>query len=196
MVGAALALRKIFQIARFGAGLFGSAGTGGIAAGAGGAVGGALGGLPLPLPVFVVNRQMSLLPGASGGAPTLPGDVATTPTRAARLAALAKGAAGVSLAGAAGYAVGTGIYKTTLEQGNVVADVIGASIGRLMALFGSQAAQEAIEQNRLARQNEAGFSGHLTVQIDDRGTRVTGMQANGDVELDVSTGPLSFGAPP
>lgn len=165
VVAGALALRKIWQLGRGIAGIFG-AGRASAGATAGG-VAGPLGGGPLPVPVYVVNKNMSLLPSSwnpapGGGAPGAPAG------RAATLARFARGAGLVGAAGAAGYGIGTAIYKGGLE-GTSAGDAIGSIVAHTLALFGSKDAQEAIEARRRGAAAEASLNGTLRIQIDTQG---------------------------
>jgi hypothetical protein len=62
------------------------------------------------------------------------------------VAGLGYTAAGVGLAGAAGYGIGTGIYKLGLE-GNKGGDGIGELVARFASMFGSEEARRSIEIN-------------------------------------------------
>jgi hypothetical protein len=78
------------------------------------------------------------------------------------VAGLGYTAAGVGLAGAAGYGAGTGIYKMGLE-GNRGGDLIGESIARVLATFGNEEAQRALSINEALKNTKVG--GELTVRV-------------------------------
>lgn len=190
VIGGVLALRKILQIGRGIAGVLGGAAPkapGGFAAGAAGA----LGGSALPVPVFVVNKNMSLLPGSYGAGASLPDGAAGGAAAGGRWARLAKGAGMAGLALAGGYGAGTVIYKAGLED-TKAGDVIGASIARALALFGNDEAQAAIERTRAARRAEAELQGELRIRIDQDGmARVSSVKSSQPgVNFDVYSGPM------
>lgn len=100
-LGGAILLRKV-------GGLFGKGAAGAAGAGAGGLAGG----MPLPLPVYIVNKHMSLTPdawtgGAAGGAAKTAGRAGGILGKLGAAAAFGSSALSVVGAGAAGYGVGT-----------------------------------------------------------------------------------------
>ncbi|MEO9385294.1 phage tail tape measure protein [Chromobacterium phragmitis] len=175
-VGTALA-------ARYGGKLIGGiAGTlGGTAAGV--ATGKALQEAAGVMPVYVVNMPSGGLPGgAVPPVPGLPGGAAGGAAAGAAGAAswragaaLAMGlplqeflalgasawataAAGVLASAAAGYGIGTGVYKLTegTDAGDWIVDKIGGGIAHVLALFGNEEAKAAIETNRQAQEASGG----------------------------------------
>ena len=78
------------------------------------------------------------------------------------VAGLGYTAAGVGLAGAAGYGVGTGIYKYGLE-GNRGGDFIGESIARVLATFGNEEAQRSLAMTDALKNAKVG--GEVTVRV-------------------------------
>lgn len=189
IVGAGiLALRKIFQISRGIAGILGAGrGVGGAGATTGGIAGGGFGGMPLPLPVYVVNRHMSLTPNSwAGGAAGGGAGGAGTAARAGRLARLGRAVGAVGLAGAGGYAVGS-IINDQLIEGTRFGDAFGAGIARVLAAFGNRSAQEAIDRNR---RTETQLNGTLNIQIDQQGrARVQSYSTDQPgVDMDVYSG--------
>jgi hypothetical protein len=181
MGGAAAGLAGTYALARF---LPGAAGrllgrTGGLAAGV--AEGKALQSAAGVTPVYVTNwAEMnggggnSAL-GALGGAAAGAGGVGLL-TKLKTIAALAPlagksslavaglgyTAAGVGLAGAAGYGVGTGIYKMGLE-GNRGGEFIGESIAKVLALFGNSEAQRSLAVNDALKNTKVG--GEMTIRV-------------------------------
>jgi hypothetical protein len=71
-------------------------------------------------------------------------------------------AAGVGLAGAAGYGVGTGIYKYGL-QGNKGGEGIGELVARFMSLFGNEEAKRAVAINDALKNSKVGGEIRITV---------------------------------
>jgi hypothetical protein len=153
--------------------------TGGVAAGV--AEGKALQAAAGVTPVYVTNwAEMSggggpgILPtagAAAGGAAAV--SVLTKLKTLAALAPLAGAsslgvaglgytAAGVGLAGAAGYGVGTGIYKYGLE-GNKGGDGIGELVARFMSLFGNEEAKRSVAINDALKNSKVG--GEITVRV-------------------------------
>lgn len=106
---------------------------------------------------------------------------------------LATMAGGVGLAGAAGYGIGTGIYKLGLE-GNSAGDFIGESIAKVLATFGNEDAQRAVAVTEALKNSKVG--GELTVRV--LGAPGLGVQAeakpfNG-TKLNTSLGQTNLGA--
>ena len=186
--GGLIALRKIFQLGR---GIGGILGVGAAAPGggfAGAAAGGALGGVPVPLPVFVVNKRMSLLPGALGDGAAAGGAAGgAAASRASRLARFGRAAGGVGLAAGVGYGVGSLIYNTALEDTRL-GDAIGAGIARVLAAFGNRTAQDAVEAQRRAGRAEAELTGSLRIQIDGPARVTSATTSQPGVDLEVHSG--------
>lgn len=137
---------------------------------AGRAGGGLLSGLSGPMPVYVVNKHLSMLPsqwmpGAAGTA-----GAAGVATKAGKMAGLAKKGGLVAASGAAGYGLGTLIEKTLIKgwYGKKLAD---------MANKGEFSRKEQLAAEALARayerktQREANNNITLNVRI-DKGDRV------------------------
>ncbi|MDP1657174.1 MAG: hypothetical protein Q8K91_00005 [Hylemonella sp.] len=78
---------------------------------------------------------------------------------AAGLAALA---GGVGLAGAAGYGVGTGIYKFGM-QGNKAGEGLGELVARFLSLFGNEEAKRSVAINDALKNSRVG--GEITVRV-------------------------------
>lgn len=180
MGGAAAGLAGTYALSRF---LPGAAGrllgrTGGLAAGV--AEGKALQSAAGVTPVYVTNwAEMNGggggALGALGGAAAGAGGVGLL-TKLKTIAALAPlagksslavaglgyTAAGVGLAGAAGYGVGTGIYKMGLE-GNRGGEFIGESIAKVLALFGNSEAQRSLAVNEALKNTKVG--GEMTIRV-------------------------------
>lgn len=189
--GGAVVARKVFKAGQGGAGMFG--GKAGAAGAAGAAAG--LSGMPLPLPVYVVNKHMSLTPdawsGAKGGAKAGAGKGLLG--RAGGLLATGARVAGpLAAAGAAGYGVGTLINKTLLE-GTKAGDVIGRSIAQVLALFGNQDAKDLLAAERTAQsmgqaaEKMANAKARVEIEIKGAPATVRSMRSN-NLDMDVSSG--------
>lgn len=192
VLGAAVVGRKVFKAGKWVAGALGgkagAAGTAGAAAG--------LGGMPLPLPVYVVNKRMSLTPdawggGAKGGAKAGAGKGLLG--RAGGLLATGARVAGpLAAAGAAGYGAGTLINKTLLE-GTKAGDVIGRSIAQVLALFGNQDAKDSLAAERAAQsmgqaaEKMANAKARVEIEIKGAPATVRSMRSN-NLDMDVSSG--------
>jgi hypothetical protein len=177
-LGGAVLARKTYNV---GKGLFG---------GAAGAVGGALGGMPLPLPVYVVNKHMSLTPDAWGGAAA--GGAAGAAGRGGLLKRF--GARALPLAGAAytGYEVGGAINEQFIE-GTAASDVIGRLAAGFLAAFGNAEARAALARERSARE----LNGTIKLEVttaDGVNVRSRGVQMDNDVEVEVESGLRMGGA--
>lgn len=159
IIGGGLVIgRKVYQAGKSVAGMFGKGGVGGAAGAAGG-----LAGMPLPLPVYIVNKHMSLTPDAWGGGKGGPaggpaaagkagmaaraGQVLKMGVTSAPLAAVG---GGVAAAGLAGYGVGT-LINDYLIDGTKLGDSIGRNIAVVMATFGHQGAKDALAADGLNR---------------------------------------------
>ncbi|MDH4319870.1 MAG: hypothetical protein OEV73_00075 [Desulfobulbaceae bacterium] len=166
--------------------------------GKGGAAGGGMLGGSGPIPVYVVNKHLSMLPGSDGfglgggqgsaagrsagmlrkyGAKLLGlGGTSVGALGATGAAGMATSAAMVGVTGGAGYGLGMLINKYLL-QGTKTQDKIGEAIARLAAIVGSQEAKVAIEVN----------------SSDGTRAKVKRMSAAG-MQVDVDTGVTMAGA--
>lgn len=208
--GAALALGT------FAAARYGGMAVGGLAKRFGGTAAGVAEGKALETaagvtPVFVVNWPASMggstvgeIAATAAGGAAGAGTAGKVASRAKSLAVLAGGlplsawgsmgaaglataGAGVLAAGGAGYAVGTGINKTLIE-GTAVGDKIGEGVARVLAFFGNEEAQRAVEIND--KLNAAKIGGEVRIRLDQDG-RVSSLSArsdNRDVPLSVDGG--------
>ena len=81
-------------------------------------------------------------------------------------AALGTTAAGVAVAGAAGYGIGTGIYKAAegTRVGDAIVDVVGGGLTRLMAALGSEDAQRTMDMVNRIKDTEIKGTVSVTVQ--------------------------------
>ncbi|WP_054285116.1 phage tail tape measure protein [Gulbenkiania mobilis] len=81
-------------------------------------------------------------------------------------AALGTTAAGVTVAGAAGYGIGTGIYKAAegTKVGDVIVDVVGGGLTRLMAALGNEDAQRTMAMVNRIKDTEIKGTVSVTVQ--------------------------------
>lgn len=80
----------------------------------------------------------------------------------ASIAGLGASTAGVGLAGAAGYGVGTGIYKLGLE-GNKGGEGIGELVARFLSLFGNEEAKRSVAINDALKNSKVG--GEITLRV-------------------------------
>lgn len=71
-------------------------------------------------------------------------------------------AAGVGLAGAAGYGVGTGVYKLGLE-GNKGGEGIGELVARFLSLFGNEEAKRSVAINDALKNSKVG--GEVLIRV-------------------------------
>lgn len=122
----------------------GGAGSGGLPGTAGAAAGGAAA-------VGWAAKLRNLI-GAAALVGSAPVGVATTGAVAG----------GVGLAAAAGYGIGTGIYKYGL-QGNQAGNGVGELVARVMSLFGNEEAKRALAVNDALKNSKVG--GEITVRI-------------------------------
>lgn len=179
VLGGAVLARKTYNA---GKGLFGG--------GAAGAATGVLGGMPLPLPVYVVNKHMSLTPDTWGGATA--GGAAGAAGRGSLLKRF--GARAIPLAGAAytGYEFGSAINSNFIE-GTVVSDVIGRGIAVALAALGNEEARAALASERNARE----LNGTIKLEIttaDGVSVRSRGVRMDNDVDVEVESGLRMGGA--
>lgn len=81
-------------------------------------------------------------------------------------AALGTTAAGVTVAGAAGYGIGTGIYKMAegTKVGDAIVDVVGGGLTRLMAALGNEDAQRTMDMVNRIKDTEIKGTVSVTVQ--------------------------------
>lgn len=169
--------------------------------GAGGLAGG-LGGMPLPLPVYVVNSRMSLTRDAMMG-----GGGAGAAARGSRAGALKRfgskalklGGRAIPLAaaGLAGWEIGSWIDKKFI-QGTDFGDAIGKSMAQVMAFFGNDTAQAAIKRDEEYQKDkeQQKFNGELRIKIDSEGrANVKELRADSnELELMVDSGMILDGA--
>lgn len=135
--------------------------------GAGGGLGGALGGGSGPIPVYVVNRHLSMLPGKDGfGLGGGQEQAVATTVKSLRQIGLDKlaslGGLGATLAGGVGSASAAAIGGTVvagaglgygagtlankyLIDGTAFGDMIGEGLNRIAAALGSEESKRAIE---------------------------------------------------
>ncbi len=179
ILGGAVLARKAYK--GFG-GLFGK----GAAAGAAGG----LGGMPLPLPVYVVNSHMSLTPDQWGGGPA--GGAAAGGAAAGKWGsrALKFGSRAFALGGAAmaGWEIG-GFLNDHNSQSTKDRD--GRNVARVLAFFGNQEAKDAIaREERFAKANE--LNGKIVLEVkSDPGVKVQAKELHSDnpgVELEADSG--------
>lgn len=181
--GAAAGAVGVYALSRILPGIAGKiAGrTGGLAAGV--AEGKALQAAAGVMPVYVTN--WSEMNGGGSGAASLLGTGGAAAGGAAAVGLLSKlrnmagvaallgnaplgiagagaVAGGVGLAGAAGYGVGTGIYKYGLE-GNKGGEGIGELVARFMSLFGNEEAKRSVAINDALKNSKVG--GEITVRV-------------------------------
>ncbi len=150
-------------LARVGS-LLGIGKKGGVA----GALGGVAGGMPIPLPVYVVNSKMSLLPGQLGGEPNLPGGGASPVAKAGLGSKLLRGAGNLLALGAMwemGQAIGDSVHDKMDDKHR---DQAGHNIAWLLALFGNKEAREALAQENVTHGKQE-IKGEIRVHIDSEG---------------------------
>ncbi|MDP3165117.1 MAG: phage tail tape measure protein [Hydrogenophaga sp.] len=178
--GAAAGAAGVYALSRIVPGVVGRliGRTGGVAAGV--AQGKALQAAAGVTPVYVTNwAEMNGGGGSAlgvGGAAAGGAAAVSVLTRLKTIAALAplalKSSAGVAglgytagavgVAGAAGYGVGTGIYKYGLE-GNKGGEGIGELVARFMSLFGNEEAKRAVAINDALKNSKVG--GEITIRV-------------------------------
>lgn len=180
--GAAAGAVGVYALSRIVPGMVGKliGRTGGLAAGV--AEGKALQAAAGVTPVYVTNWSemnggggagaVGLGGAAAGGAAATSiltklktlGGLATLAGRSSLgVAGLGYTAAGVGLAGAAGYGVGTGIYKYGLE-GNKAGEGIGELVARFMSLFGNEEAKRSVAINDALKNSKVG--GEITIRVE------------------------------
>lgn len=134
---------------------------------AGGALGKA-GGMPIPLPVYVVNSKMSLLPGQLGGDPNLPGGAGSPTAKAGIGSKLLRGAGNLLYLGTAweaGQAAGD-MINDHMSDGSK--NSLGRGIAQLMALFGSKEARDALATEKISH-GKQDVSGEIRIRVDSEG---------------------------
>lgn len=184
--GAIWAARKLFKA---GSAVAAGARTifGGSRSGAGGGFGGgAMGGGRGPIPVYVVNRHLSMLPGSwsGGGSGAPPSGPAKGAQTGSAMRTAARWGAGATIAGAAGYGVGT-LINNRFVSGTAFSDYLGAGIAHTLGFLGNQTARDAVDSTREAQH-------HLRIEIDSEGrARVRDLRADKGMEIDVFNGPLA-----
>jgi len=180
-LGGAVLARKTYNV---GKGLFGK--------GAAGAAGGALGGMPLPLPVFVTN------PGAAGGLAGAAGGAKGAGRAGGLLKRFGSGAVALAqrhpLLATAGlsYAAGTAINKGFIE-GTTMSDVIGRAVARMLAALGNDSAQAALNSERRANELKGTIKLEVTT-ADGVNVRSRGAEMDNDVDVEVESGLRMGGA--
>lgn len=181
VVGGIIAARKLIQVASWGAGKFGGAGGGII-----GEAAGALGGGSFPVPVYVVNKSLSMLPGSYGAGASTAGGAAAG-AAAGKLGTLARWGGGIGLAAAGGAAIGYGTYKLGMED-NRSGEIAGAAVARVLALFGNEEAKAAIERQREGAKREAAeVQGTIRLEVDDKGRLRVGSAQTNQPGLNIDT---------
>lgn len=182
--GAAVGAVGVYALSRILPGVIGRlvGRAGGVAAGV--AQGKALQAAAGVVPVYVTNwAEMNGGGGAAGAAGGAAAAVAAGKLGALRNAAgaaallahtplgvlagsgaggLAALAGGVGLAGAAGYGVGTGIYKFGME-GNKAGEGLGELVARFLSLFGNEEAKRSVAINDALKNSRVG--GEITVRV-------------------------------
>lgn len=190
--GAGLAAGTLLAARYGGKAISGMLGKGGSLAG-GVATGKALEEMAGVQSVYVVNMPDGGLSGGAGLPPGTGAAVETAVSAANRFktgvamagglplkefltlgaSAWATAATGVLAAGAAGYGVGTVAYKAMegTKAGNWIDENIGGGIAKVLAAFGNENAQQAVEITRKIEQTE--IKGQIAVQV----TTAPGVQA-------------------
>jgi len=175
VVGAAVVARKAFTVYRD---LFGTGARGGL----GGALGG-LGGKVGPIPVYVVNKHLSMLPGQGWGFPgkeggmPIPGGSPSKLGKLAKLGRVAGRAFAVGGAAEVGYSIGTYVNEN-LVDGTSFGNAIGYAINKAFAALGNKESKLAIEIN----------------SKDGSTAKVTRMESKG-MDLEIDSGLMSVHTP-
>jgi len=105
------------------------------------------------------------------------------------LGAGAMGTAGLAVAGAgaAGYGAGRLIDKYLLSDDT--RDAIGGTIATILARFGNEEAQRALDADMAAKSGMNQFSGKVVVEVEDKRTRVREVRSdNRSVDLEIDSG--------
>jgi hypothetical protein len=150
------------------------------AKGAAGAAGGLLGGMKLPLPVYVVNGRMSLPDNMMGGTPELPGagnSAGKGASRLAKIGSLASKAIGLYAAWETGQAIGdmfgSFLYNHSSDKQHMDS---GRQTAKLLAFFGNADAKAALDAERKYNQQ---LNGTIHIKIDQDGrASVTGVNSS------------------
>jgi TP901 family phage tail tape measure protein len=148
--------------------------------GAAGAAGGLLGGMKLPLPVYVVNGRMSLPDNMMGGTPELPGagnSAGKGASRLAKIGSLASKAIGLYAAWETGQAIGdmfgSFLYNHSSDKQHMDS---GRQTAKLLAFFGNADAKAALDAERKYNQQ---LNGTIHIKIDQDGrASVTGVNSS------------------
>lgn len=165
--------------------------------GAGG-LGGGLGGMPLPLPVYVVNSRMSLTNDAmTGGAASRGGKAGRLSRFGNKALKFGSRALPLAAAGMAGWELGS-VINEKFVQGTDFGDALGKSIANVLAFFGNDSAQASIKRDEEFEKYKESqkFNGELRISIDSEG-KPTVKQLNTDnqdIELMVDSGMTLAGA--
>lgn len=184
VVGGALLARKAYRV---GSGLFGKGGKDGRASGL-------LGNGSTPIPVYVVNNPMDLLPGRGGkgakifsklktSAGLLAGsNLKTIGTMGA--GAMSTAGAAILAAGAAGYGAGTLINDQLIDD-TALGNAIGEGLNRALAWLGNEESARAVAV--MEKQQEV--SGEIRIKIDQEGrASIAGMDRKSGPHLTADTG--------
>nr|BDD45833.1 hypothetical protein 2 [Gammaproteobacteria bacterium] len=161
--GAAVAMRKIFNLYQGVRGIAGAL-TG---RGAAGALSKGVASGMKPVPVYVVNG----MPGLGGGKGVA--------GKAAGMGMLGKAGA-VGAAAVGGYAAGTLLYDEAIA-GTKTGDLIGETIARTLAFFGNDEAQAAVDRMQK-------YEASLKVTVDDERVRVSRLEADDGFDIDADDG--------
>ena len=137
--------------------------------GVAGALGGVAGGMPIPLPVFIVNGKMSLLPGQLGGEPTLPGEgpVAKAGVGSKLMSGL-NGLLKLAASYEVGQYIGGLINNNEKLMNSEQKDEVGREIAWVMALLGDKDAREALDRMKIAH-DAKDIKGEIRIHVDSEG---------------------------
>lgn len=188
-VGALVIARKLFKAGSSIAGGIGSIIGAGKQKGEGGGLGGAVG----IARVWVVNMPGGGMPGGLDlPGPDAPGGGSgKKPSRMARLGSLASKGLALTGAGAVGWEFGSMISDAI--EGTSLSD----AIGRAVALAISPISSEARDALRTELGGKTAVGGTIRIELDQNGNaRLKGMESQGDIDFDFSTGPLRTSARP
>lgn len=159
-------------------------GVGGLFGGGAGAAGAIAGGMPIPLPVYVVNQRgnsyIPEIPGGPGGAGGKAGGRVGMLSRLGRFAAVAG-------AGVAGWEGGKWINENFVE-GTAMSSMIGRALSYGLAMKGNK---DALESILLERQAKGAMNGELKITIEDGRAKVTRLRSQ-NLDIDVDTGPTGY----
>jgi hypothetical protein len=144
-----------------------------------------------PIPVYVVNKHLSMLPGQGWGFPGGEGAPGGTVGKVGKLAKYAKNAGLVGTAAAVGYGAGT-----------LINEGIGWGMGKMSnrKYEGSGAIGEWLydlihKEGNVAIQKKAEVGGEIRIKVDSEGrAKVTGLSTKNDnVPLNIDSGLMGFG---